>query len=406
MTSIAVTDSAGAVVVTDSVARDSSDQFLVFVSFKSSLPIGKYRVRWKTAAADGHPSSGEFSFRIFPSPMRRAPTGIGNPVAHEGSPLDSEVSISVAQRVSRLTAASPALIATRFVLVVMLVGMVGAVVFRGGVLSRTPGSDKEGRARLAAQTAALSARCAGVYLMVSLVRLYLQHMVVEGELGVGMGVREIAARTEWGHFWIMQFVAALVVLAGLAVASKRRTAGWWTALIGCVLLTVARAFAGHAGSAPSFRALAVADDALHMLGAAGWLGTLFWFTTLGMPYVRSTGDGRAQRAATMTAKFSPVALVSVGIVTVTGLISAWLRLGEFHELWTSLYGQVLMAKLAFVVIVAMFGFINWQQIQPLLGEKSGATAAQSRTAKSELAFGVFVILATSILLALPAPSGG
>ena len=62
----------------------------------------------------------------------------------------------------------------------------------------------------------------------------------------------------------------------------RRT-GWHIAAIGVVLLAFSPAFAGHAASAPSSRVCAVLADALHILAASGWLGSLTLVLVAGVP---------------------------------------------------------------------------------------------------------------------------
>jgi len=111
---------------------------------------------------------------------------------------------------------------------------------------------------------------------------------------------------------------------------------------------------------------------------------------------------RAHRVASLVTAFSPVALGSAALVVLTGLVSAWLRLGSIPALWSTSYGQVLLVKLLFLLGVIGTGFYNWRVVQPALGSDA-ATARFRRSASSELAIGAIVIVVTAVLVAMPTP---
>ena len=104
----------------------------------------------------------------------------------------------------------------------------------------------------------------------------------------------------------------------------------------------------------------------------------------------------------MVSAFSPVALLCAAIVLLTGIISAWLRLGAIAPLWTSGYGRVLLLKLALLSGVAGTGAYNWLRVRPALGTPE-ATARFRKSATVELAVGIAVIVVTAVLVALPTP---
>jgi putative copper export protein len=104
----------------------------------------------------------------------------------------------------------------------------------------------------------------------------------------------------------------------------------------------------------------------------------------------------------MVGAFSPVALTCAAIVLLTGVVSAWLRLGAISPLWTSGYGRMLLLKVALLVGVAGTGAYNWLRVKPALGTPD-ATSRLRRSATVELAVGIAVIAVTAILVALPTP---
>ena len=138
-------------------------------------------------------------------------------------------------------------------------------------------------------------------------------------------------------------------------------------------------------------------DGLHVMGAAGWLGALLWLV-LSLPAVFTRNRG----VATLVNAFSPVALSFAALVTITGVLSAWLRLGTIPALWSSSYGQVLLVKLALLAGVALVGLYNWRRMRPAL-ETDAVAPRFVRSAMAELAFGVAVIMVTAVLVATPTP---
>ena len=90
------------------------------------------------------------------------------------------------------------------------------------------------------------------------------------------------------------------------------------------------------------------------------------------------------------------------MVAVTGVVSAWLRLGAISALWDSLYGQVLLAKLAALALLAAVGYHNWRRVKPTLGTNE-ATVRLRRSATLELSAGLLIIIITAVLVATPTP---
>jgi putative copper export protein len=173
--------------------------------------------------------------------------------------------------------------------------------------------------------------------------------------------------------------------------------GWSIAALGGAAIAIGASLGGHAGALEHLRTLGVLTDALHLLGAAGWLGSLLWLV-VSLPAVST----RERGVAAMVNAFSPVALVFAALVTVTGVVSAWLRLGALHFLWSSTYGQVLLVKLALLSGVALVGLYNWRRMRPAL-DAGVVTPRFFRSAAMELGFGVAVIIVTAVLVATPTP---
>jgi putative copper export protein len=234
-------------------------------------------------------------------------------------------------------------------------------------------------------------------------RLTLQDRMMTGDaLLDGAHMRTMTMETHWGAIWRLQLGGGAVALLGALGARRRPLGGWTLVAAASVALAFGAALSGHAAAQESLRAFSVIDDALHVAGAAGWLGSLLWLVGVGLADARSSGRQRADRVAALVNAYSPTALAFAALVAATGVVSAWLRLGSLPALWTSSYGQVLLVKLALLAGVAATGFYNWRRVRPALGTDEG-TVRLRRSATVELLIGVAVIAATAVLVAMPTP---
>jgi copper transport protein len=412
LTVVRLLDSAGVVIPVGAATHDVDGKFTVRISIDGALHPGVYTVKWRTVATDGHPSSGSFTFRVLEAP-RGSSSAVGSP--SEGRTISPAApapeTTARAQTAERQTAPEPTVVTplhvvVRFVSFVALLALIGATVFWYLVLPRANANlDAASRSRTSiSNTLANGAAIAAAgYVLAAGARLWLQSRTIMGAAMMGPAhMRSMAMATHWGAIWRTQVVVGVVALGGALLARRYRSAGWFIVALASMTLALATALGGHAAAAESQRPLAVIDDTLHVLGAAGWLGSLLWVTFIALPVLHRANEDRARRVASLVEVFSPTALACGGIVAVTGLVSAWLRLGRIDTLWTSSYGQVLLVKLALLVGVGATGFYNWRYVQPSLGTDA-ATARLGRSARVELTVGLLVLVATAVLVAMPTP---
>lgn len=371
------------------VERDES-KLAFHVRITGPLVAGTYHVIWKTAASDGHPASGSFTFTILPSA-----------VAH-GASTPSQMVLADEEP----TAETPGYIAWRAVGFAALLGLIGTIAFRVLVLPRTT-LGAEQRRSVANLVARIGLVAAGALLLSALGRLYAQAAMMAGPGDTVTGMMSVTVTaTSWGRAWIAQVALAIVALLAFVVAARGRAIGWWIAACSALLISVTPAFGGHAAASDRLPALAIAADALHVLAASAWLGSLFCvFLAAALVSTAQTTGGRTSRwtdVSSLVGAFSPTALVSAALVGLTGVVSSWLRLGSLSALWTSTYGRVLLVKLAALTGVAGTGAFNWLRVRPVLETESGMRLFR-RTASAELMIAGLVILVTAILVAAPTP---
>jgi putative copper export protein/methionine-rich copper-binding protein CopC len=390
--------------------RDSAE--VITADVQGALTAaGAYTVRWQVAGRDGHPVRGSYAFTLLPGATGLAVAGESAAVAApavvpiapalEGAPPAAPVATRA------FDAQSPLYVAVRWLGYLAMLVAVGAAAFRllvVGALRRARTADA--MLPLASERAATLGCWAAVALLVAgLARLAAQSTATLGGAGPS-GMATTVARTLWGHAWLLQVGAALVALVGYAIARRRPDAqGAWALATGAaVTLALSAALSGHAVAAPRLAPLAVVADTLHVLAAAGWLGTLLVLVAAGLPAARAATDGRrGAHAAALAHAFSPAALACAGLAALTGLFATWLHVGRLPALWEGTYGRLLLLKLALLALAALAGAYNWRRVRPALGDDAGAARLQ-RVAGAELAAGVLVLLATAALVATPTPA--
>jgi copper transport protein len=403
VTSVRLTNDRGAVI---DLSRPSLVGNSLVVPLSRALLAGRYHVAWKSAGRDGHPVSGDFFFQVATetvSPSATAPLPkplkVGEPIA----PMEMHHDTLSLPSAEGFNAGSPAYVAIRFVQFAALVILLGAVAFWHVVL-RLLRSRNDKAPLLIATTGRhqrIAIAAAALLLLVGLVRLiaqsYAMHSADESVFGPMI---PMITGTLWGIGWLMQIVGAVFVIVGLLVMRSRNTA-WNIATVGALALAFSPALSGHAASAPRLGTIAVLSDGLHIIGAGGWLGSLFFVVAVGLPAALTVDENeRSDAVASLVNAFSPTALAFAGLAAITGVFAGWLHIGSIRGLFETEYGRMLMLKLGIISLVAATGAYNWLRVGPALGKTRG-TIILGRTGGAELVIAVFVLAVTAVLVATP-----
>jgi len=142
----------------------------------------------------------------------------------------------------------------------------------------------------------------------------------------------------------------------------------------------------------------VALQSVHVLAVSVWLGTLF--VMLRMGFGAAPSERRDGVARDMVERFSPLALVAVSMLVVSGSITAVTYLDAWAQLWNTGYGKAFLLKIGFFLMAAGYGAYNWRRLRPTMNSSVGRDRL-AQSAGMELAAAVFVLIVTSVLVALP-----
>jgi copper transport protein len=377
--------------------------------------FGTYTVIWRMAGSDGHPTRGQFTFIVRasagdanaddarPSPAGEAAGRVAVP--GQGAPPAAHHPTAADRDDSSFDASSPVYVLIRWVQFSGLLLIFGAIAFSSVVLGRLRRMERPRSYTIAwtrQRTARIALSATALVAVAAFLRLWAQSYSMHGGRALDLGlVGAMLTHTVWGWAWLAQVVGVLIAAVGFAQAQLDVAKGWRLATLGAAILSFTPALSGHAISTPNLTFLAVTLDAVHVIAAGGWLGSLFFVVAAGVWEALRLEDAERGRAvADLVNAFSPTALTFAAITVVTGAITAWLHLGSVSALWDSEYGQRLLLKLAILSIVVATGAYNWLRVRPRLESERGAIRLR-RSASVELVVGLLVLLATAVLVATP-----
>jgi copper transport protein len=192
-------------------------------------------------------------------------------------------------------------------------------------------------------------------------------------------------------------VAVLGAAAALAAVHLRRVA-----LLAGVIATLTATLVSHAAAYGAPHEMAI--DLVHALGAFAWTGALAAMVVTLVP-----GGVRAPRGelGRLVGRFSTLALVAVGAMSLTGLLQALLRLVVIQDLWETPYGLAVLAKSALLALALALASLNLLRWGPRL--RAMVDAARSERAlrlgvRGEVALVAAILVVTAVLTALVPPA--
>jgi copper transport protein len=395
------------------------------------LPAGAYTVTWKVVSVDEHTIRGKFTFTITaaaaatptPSPgtaTQATPPGQAEPTAAGGA--DQVEQSETAAGESTVTWLDNLV---RWLAYVAMMTLFGGFAMRLFVLGPAFGGagglqDSDAAAAVARRTVSLLRAGVALLLPSLLAALVLQSSSVNGvsaaeALSTAMLGRVITG-TGYGAAWLvtaLSAVAVAVIAFLLGRAGKGSTAtgqkGLWRAgLLASAVMFVGPSLTGHAMAAAGQHRLAVVSDWLHLTAGGFWVGGLFHLALAAPAGLARLGAAeRGHVVGRVIALFTRVAVPSVLVVSLAGLYSAWVHLGNVEVLWGTAYGKTLLVKLLLVVPMLLLGAVNGFRYGPRAarlareGDDEGQGAVGRgflRSVRVEAALGVLVLLAAAILV--------
>ena len=160
-------------------------------------------------------------------------------------------------------------------------------------------------------------------------------------------------------------LVGLVLLMALAAALWLQRIGWAIGVM-TLLLLLQSALSRSATLADWL--LPTLTDWLHLTLAAIWLGGVALLGLVIMPAILRD-PAYIPALASILRRFSPIATFCVLGLGLSGIIQATLFISDFNVLFTTAYGQALLAKLALFGLLIGFGAWHQQVMMPKLRQK-------------------------------------
>jgi copper transport protein len=343
-----------------------------------AMPDGGYIVTWRILSADGHPVDGGITFRVGTT----------------SDEVDTTVLEQLLQRGEGSSALSVASIVARALMFAGIAVTVGGTALIVVAWPAGAGDVRGRRVLLGGLLAAGLGTVAGIGL---------QAADVAG-LGLVDAIKPSVAfdilDTDYGRAAVLRLV--LLVVGAVALHFIRpttiRSPRWYVPLAvlgGAILTTVT--FSGHARTG-RWISLAGPADVIHLTVGALWVGGLVMLALAVLPVSGRSG------AFDVAKRFSPVALVSVVLVTITGSVQGLRQLDGLDGLVDTTYGRLLLVKVLAVTAMVALGLSSRQATFADHAEPGLRMAQLRQSVIGEASLAAIVIIATAMLVAAN-PSG-
>jgi len=338
---------------------DPHDVSALIAPITSPLGPGVYRVQWRIVSEDGHPIDGTYAFTVAPSassasstPTATAPAPSGATAAATAEPphAPAEAEATAGGTTDTDTGTGTTLAEVPAVPAALRGLAVGALTAFAGLLgflvTRRSPAPQPRASRLVHRLAIATAILVPLHFLAWALAVSPDH---------SLGGDTIAALLASGPGKVELGRTVLALLAAWALLLVRRER---LALVIAAVAILAGSAVGH--SAAIHPEWGIPGRALHLIAVAAWLGGLLWLVTLDHADPRTAID-EAHRT-------SSIALTAVLVVIFSGVVQTRLFLPVWGDLVRSPYGLIVLAKVAGVGVLILFGAYHRFRVLPRLTE--------------------------------------
>ncbi len=213
-------------------------------------------------------------------------------------------------------------------------------------------------------------------------------------------IRMLVTGTSTGTAWLVRIAALLLALLVAVAARKRQITCVATTLCGGIALATL-AWLGH-GVMDDGRTglLHLLADIGHLIAAGIWVGALAALSMMLFQPADSMGAAQLDALHRALKGFAWLGTAAVGLIVATGLINAWLLVGpgSVGSLGTTIYGQLLLVKLALFGAMLLLAALNRFRHVPALGRATGEHKARDEVRALRLSLALETGLAATVLV--------
>ena len=198
-------------------------------------------------------------------------------------------------------------------------------------------------------------------------------------------------------------VAGLVKMAAsllLAVLLWRRdpgaSRGDKAGLVGlCAVVVAAATATTHAAARLDDEGVLLVASALHILGAAIWIGGIPCFVMM----LSRLHDGASFRR--VGARFSRMSMAGVGCILLSATAFSWFYIGSWPAAYGTAYGVMVGAKASMFAALLLLGLGNFLVVERLRNDPATSVLRMRRFAEVEIGIGFSVFFAAASLTSVP-----
>jgi copper transport protein len=354
-------DAQSQLVSTDVAALDPADPSQLFMPLPTLSP-GIYTVVWQTVGSDGHKVIGNYVFTL-----QGDPNATPEPTSATGEiPVLTPVAPPIVVETPSDANATPVLPSIfRALMLIGALALAGSWFTMLMVVQPALPADAE-----AAQQQSIARwRRFNLKAIILLIIAIIGFMLVQTSEFAGRfelaSLQAFALRTRLGQAVTIRLVLTILLAVLLALTPIFDRIRLWAGIMLGAALLLSFSMSSHA-AAQNSPVLPILVDWIHMLATMIWVGGLMLLAFM-VPVLMGTlqTKERANSFAILIGRFSNLALISVGILTLTGIYSASLHLKSFGELFSTTYGQTLLVKVLIFGVLIAFGAFQRLRLVPL-----------------------------------------
>lgn len=342
---IELRDDKGALVATAPSHLDPTDSSQMVLE-TGKLPAGLYTVVWRNvSAADGHGVSGAFPFIIGAAQATTPKASVA---------MDALPRFDLISRWFNLVG------------VALAVGSIAFVVFVWRPATRGLTPKVPGPLWIVVWSGWVAAGIGAVLLLVNQATILLDQPV--SAVLSWNALWHIITTTRFGSLWLER-MGLWLVMGALLLAARRSTLFEWLATACGLLMLLPISMFSHAATGSDAR-ISIFSDWVHLAMMALWVGGLMQFC-VAIPVQRRLVQHLAPKLGLLVVSFSNYARIAVIALIVTGIYATWNQVTTWEALISTLYGQLLLLKLALAVVLLGVAGINllWTQRRLLAGHE-------------------------------------
>lgn len=205
------------------------------------------------------------------------------------------------------------------------------------------------------------------------------------------------SKTAFAHWWCYRLLISLLGFVLTNVLDFQRKSSRIGLLTLAALIPIFSSMTSHAAMSETTASFRIGIDYLHVFSVSVWAGGLGGIYILLHRYL---GGSRASIEVYPSIKrFAHFAMVSTGLLMISGLLQVYLTESSISILWASLYGKLLLVKLVLFSAALLAAAVN--QFKHLARWKPGKDLTLAYAVKREIAIELAIIFiifgVTSIL---------